>query len=125
MNFKSTRELVEYTKKYIKGKTLDFGAGNAKYKNIIKPRTSEYITFDVVPGKNIDVVGNALNSPFQDESFDTVVSTQVLEHVEKPWLMIKEIGRILKRGGVCILSAPFMVPYHADPMIIFDTRRMV
>lgn len=114
-NKTTTRDIIVYCSKYIKGKTLDFGAGNAKYKNIIKPQTSEYVTFDVIPGKNINIVGDALNSPFLDKSFDTIVSTQVLEHIEKPWLMVKEIGRILNHNGICILSAPFLVPYHADP----------
>jgi len=113
--FQTTREVVEYCQKYIKGKTLDFGAGNAKYRDIIKLAADKYVTFDLIPGPNIDVVGDVLNSPFADNEFDTVISTQVLEHIEKPWLMIKEIARILKRGGTCILTVPFLVPYHPDP----------
>jgi SAM-dependent methyltransferase len=114
-NFKNTREVVHHVKKYITGKTLDFGAGRAKYKGIIAPQTASYTAFDMMPGDAIDVVGDALKPPFPDASFDTVISTQVLEHVEKPWVMIKEINRILKKDGVCIMTAPFMVPYHADP----------
>lgn len=113
--FQQTRELIKYSLKYISGKTLDLGAGSAKYRGIIKEKASEYITFDVIPGNNIDVVGDALNLLFEDDSFDTVISTQVLEHVEKPWIMVKEIHRVLKTGGVCILTAPFLEPYHPDP----------
>ena len=113
--FQQTRDLVKYSLKYISGKTLDLGAGSAKYRNIIKEKASEYITFDVVPGEHIDVVGDALNLPFGNDSFDTIISTEVLEHVEKPWLMVKEIRRVLKPGGVCILSTPFLIPYHPDP----------
>ncbi|MDO8589668.1 MAG: methyltransferase domain-containing protein [bacterium] len=114
-NFKNTRAVVVYLSKYISGKTLDYGAGSAKYRNLIAPQTSEYITFDMVPGEYIDVVGDALKPPFPDNSFDTVISTQMLEHVEKPWVVASEIRRILKPGGICILTAPFWVPYHADP----------
>jgi SAM-dependent methyltransferase len=121
--FQTTREVVEYCQKYIKGKTLDFGAGNAKYRDIIKLAADKYVTFDLIPGPNIDVVGDVLNSPFADNEFDTVISTQVLEHVEKPWLMIKEIARILKRGGNCILTVPFLVPYHPDPQDNFRFTR--
>ena len=113
--FQQTREIVRYSLKYISGKTLDLGAGSAKYRNIIKQGSSEYISFDVAPSENVDVVGDVLNLPFRNDSFDTVISTQVLEHVEKPWIMIKEIRRVLKKDGICILTAPFMVPYHADP----------
>lgn len=112
---KNTRAVVTYLSKYISGKTLDYGAGNAKYRNLITPYTSEYTTFDIVPGEHIDIAGDALHPPFRDNSFDTVISTQMLEHVEKPWMVISEIRRILKPGGVCILTAPFWVPYHADP----------
>ncbi|MFH1423796.1 MAG: methyltransferase domain-containing protein [Candidatus Nealsonbacteria bacterium] len=113
--FQQSREVINYAKKYISGSTLDLGAGFGKYRSIIEPNTSSYTTFDMAPGKNIDVVGDALNLPFPEESFETVVSTQVLEHVEKPWVMVKEIYRVLKPGGRCILTAPFMGPYHPDP----------
>jgi SAM-dependent methyltransferase len=119
LRLRKTRDVVEYTARFIKGETLDLGAGNAKYRHIIKPKTSKYVTFDMFPGPHIDVVGDILNLSFPDKSFDTVVSTQVLEHVEKPWVMISEIARVIRPGGICILSAPFIVPYHADPNDFF------
>jgi len=73
----------------------------------------------MIKKEGIDVVGDILNLSFKDESFDTVISTQVLEHVEKPWIMVKEIQRILRKDGICILTAPFLVPYHADPCDYF------
>ncbi len=118
-NFQQTREVVKYSLKYVKGRTLDLGAGSAKYKSIIKQKTSEYITFDMVEKEGIDVVGDILDLSFKDKSFDTIISTQVLEHVEKPWIMVKEIQRILRKNGICILTAPFLVPYHADPCDYF------
>lgn len=114
-----TKDVIIYSQQYINGRVLDFGAGSAKYRNLIKPHALEYVAFDIKPGKNIDVVGDVLNAPFENESFDTVISTQVLEHVEKPWLMVAEIKRILKRGGVCILTAPFITPYHPAPKDYF------
>lgn len=118
-NFRNTRDVVSHMRHYISGNTLDFGAGTAKYKNIILSNTSRYTTFDMQAGKNIDIVGDALNPPFADKSFDTVISTQVLEHVEKPWIMVAQIGRIMKSGGICIITAPFLVPFHADPHDFF------
>lgn len=118
-NLKNTREVILHTRHFMSGKTLDFGAGSAKYRNLIMPHTSEYTTFDIVKGKYIDIVGDVLNPPFPNNHFDTVISTQVLEHVEKPWIMVSEIGRILKPGGICIITAPFIVPHHADPHDFF------
>ncbi len=111
----TTRDVVNYTLKYVHGRTLDLGAGSAKYRSLIMPKASTYTTFDMVPGPHIDIVGDILNLPIPEDSFDTVVSTQVLEHVEKPWVMVQQIRRVLVQGGTCILSAPFLIPYHADP----------
>lgn len=118
-NLRNTRAVVTHLTRYVSGKTLDFGAGSAKYRNIISPHASEYITFDMLPGEHIDVVGDALNPPFPDSTFDTVISTQMLEHIERPWIVVNRIKRILKPGGVCIITAPFLVPYHADPNDFF------
>lgn len=114
-----TKDVIIGTLKYVSGKTLDLGAGTAKYSGFIKQKAKEYVTFDAVAGKNIDIVGDVLNLPIGNETFDTVISTQVLEHVEKPWIMVKEIRRILKEGGICILTAPFLSPYHSDPRDYF------
>ncbi len=122
-NFITTREVITHLAPHISGNTLDFGAGSAKYRTIISPRSSSYTTFDMMPGAHIDVVGDALNPPFANGTFDTVISTQVLEHVEKPWVVVHEIGRILKPGGVCVMTAPFLVPYHADPHDYFRYTR--
>lgn len=116
---RTTRDVVVHTAKYIFGETLDLGAGSAKYRNIIKPHTKKYVAYDMFDGPNIDVVGSVLDVSLPDKSFDTIISTQVLEHVEKPWIMVKEIGRVIRPGGICILSAPFIIPYHADPNDFF------
>ena len=115
----NTRAILQKLAHHITGNTIDYGAGSAKYKNIITPHTSKYTTFDMIPGENIDIVGDAMNPPFPDNTFDTVVSTQMLEHVERPWIVVHEMGRILKPGGICIITAPFLVPYHADPHDFF------
>jgi SAM-dependent methyltransferase len=119
----TTRDVILYLTKYISGNTLDFGAGTAKYRDLIKPLTGTYTTFDMMPGEHIDVVGDALNPPFKEAEFDTVISTQVLEHVEKPWIVVKQIGRLLRPEGLCIMTAPFLVPYHADPHDFFRYTR--
>jgi SAM-dependent methyltransferase len=117
--FFQTREVLEHCLAFIDGKVIDVGAGNAKYKSLILKKAASYLAFDIVPGKNVDVVGDVLSMPFENGSFDTAISTQVLEHVEKPWIMVKEINRILRPGGICFLSAPFLVSYHPDPTDFF------
>jgi ubiquinone/menaquinone biosynthesis C-methylase UbiE len=51
---------------------------------------------------------------------DVVLNIAVLEHVAKPEIVMEEIFRILKKGGVVYTYFPFMQPYHASP---FDYSR--
>jgi ubiquinone/menaquinone biosynthesis C-methylase UbiE len=115
--FEGTREVVKYAleKGYLRGRVLDLGAGQAKYRNIIKEKTESYTTFDLIAGQNVDVVGDINHTGFDAGSFDTVICTQVFEHIPEPHLAAKEIARVLKSGGFCLLTAPFLEPYHADP----------
>lgn len=110
-----TRGILSQSTDYIHGRVLDFGAGTAKYKSLIVPHAKTYTSFDMIAGPNTDVVGDVLAPPFPDNSFETVICTQVMEHVREPWTMIEQISRILAPGGVCILTTPFLLPYHADP----------
>lgn len=114
-NFAGTRELARHVLPYVSGKTLDLGAGTAKYKNIITEKSTEYVAFDLFPGENIDKVGDILATGFPDNSFNTVFCTQVFEHIPTPWLAVKEIKRLLSPGGIAVVTAPFLQAYHADP----------
>ena len=111
-----TRTLLqEFAPRYAKGSILDLGAGKAKYRSILEPLSSEYITCDTFEAPHIDYIEDAHNLSFKDQRFDTVICTMVLEHVPKPWLVASEIERVLKPGGFCIITAPFMFPKHDDP----------
>ena len=62
-----------------------------------------------------DAWASGLHLPFSDESFDTAVSFQVLEHVPQPERMLAEISRVLKPGGVLVLTAPHIWGIHEEP----------
>ena len=63
-------------------------------------------------------VGSAIDIPYKDASFDTVISWEVIEHIPKgtEQKMLSEINRVLKKGGVCYLSTPF----RSLPSVILD-----
>lgn len=65
----------------------------------------DYIGVDMREGANVDVVANAHSLPFDDASFDCVVSSEMLEHDDAFWLSMSEMGRVLKPGGALILTA--------------------
>lgn len=104
----------------LQGRLLDLGCGNRPYRPLLK-NISEYVAFDMdKEGSQSDVVGTVATLPFLSSSFDSVLSTQVLEHVPEPWLMLKEISRVLRPGGQLLLSAPQAWRLHEEP---FDFYR--
>lgn len=65
----------------------------------------------------IDIVSNIVSIPVPDQSFDVVLCSEVLEHIPDPAAAIREFSRILRPGGVLLLTAPFcslthFAPYH-------------
>jgi SAM-dependent methyltransferase len=65
----------------------------------------------------IDIVSDIVNIPEENESFDAVLCTEVIEHIKNPVSALTEFFRLLKPGGVLILTAPFcslthFAPYH-------------
>lgn len=67
--------------------------------------------------RRIDLVSDITHIPAPDKSFDAILCSEVLEHVPEPSHALDEFERLLKPGGVLILTAPFaslvhMAPYH-------------
>ncbi len=116
--------LVRYYERFFsKGKEtikiLDIGSYdvNGTYKEIFKGPRYQYVGMDVAEGPNVDIVPQDIYSwkEIAEGSFDLVISGQVLEHVEYPWLTAKEIERVLKPSGFCILIAPNSGAEHKAP----------
>ena len=73
----------------------------------------KYIGSDIVKGENVDIViDDPYRYPFDDESFDVVLSISTFEHTEFFWLSYLEILRILKPDGLFFLNAPSNSKYH-------------
>lgn len=70
---------------------------------------------DYEPYPHLEVVGDAHNLPFRDNSFDAVICESLLEHVREPARVINEMRRILKPGGKVYVMMPFMFNFHAAP----------
>jgi len=92
------------------GTTLDLGAGDCPYKHKV-PHT-EYFSLDIRRDCNPNIISDAHSLPFGNSTFDTVISTEVLEHIKNPEIMISEMLRILRPCGICIVSSPFLYPLH-------------
>lgn len=66
----------------------------------------------------VDIVGDfcAVELPVPEESFDTVLCVSILEHCEDPTAMVRNVGRLLRSGGVAFFMAPFAyIDGHLGP----------
>jgi SAM-dependent methyltransferase len=72
---------------------------------------------DIIEGKYgpLDYECDITNIPAADGSFDVILCTEVLEHVPDPAAVIKEFGRLLRSGGILLLTAPLGSFLHQEP----------
>jgi len=94
---------------------LDVGCGEKPYLPFLSPYTQRYVGVDSAPGSQVDEVAEAESLPFEDQSFDLVLCTQVLEHVQDPGATLSEIYRVLQPGGAALVSTHGVFLYHPDP----------
>ncbi len=77
----------------------------------------------------VNLLGDAHRLPFRGESLDGVCANALLEHVEDPRAVAREIWRVLKPGGMVYTIHPFLHPYHGHPRdyhrFSYDTIRLV
>ena len=106
---------------HAKGRLLDIGCGNKPYERMFVGQVAEYIGCDVVQSSSerVDVICSATLIPLEDASFETILCTQVIEHVADHRSLIREAYRLLRRGGVMILSGPMYWPLHEEPHDFF------
>ncbi len=103
-------------RRFVSGHLLDVGCGNSPYREIFTPCAQHYTGLDPDARQSRpDVVATIDALPFETATFDTVLSTQVIEHVAEPRHMLAEISRVLKPGGHLILTAPQYWRLHEVP----------
>lgn len=102
---------------YVNGRLLDIGCGEGRGMEYLRQRATSYTGLD----KNPEVLASLRRKYPQDTflqknipplegldtgSFDTMVSFQVIEHIENDRLFVEEIHRVLAQGGLAVLSTP-------------------
>lgn len=108
-----------------RGALLDIGCGNKPYEKMFKNRITSYTGCDVVQSseERVDVICSATEIPLADATFDTVLCTQVIEHVADHLRLLKEAHRLLVPNGMLILSGPMYWPLHEEPHDYFRFTR--
>lgn len=104
-------------KPYVKGDLLELGCGEGRGVELLSPLADSYLALDKIqevidslkqkyPNVNFE---QAVFPPFEkleDNSFDSIVSFQVIEHVKNDHGFLKEIHRVLRPGGIAVLTTP-------------------
>jgi SAM-dependent methyltransferase len=92
---------------------LDVGGRIQPYRVLIANRLRRYIAVDLRRTPLVDLVARAEELPLGNARFDLVICTQVLEYVAEPCLVLGELHRVLRPGGVLLLSVPSACPMDA------------
>jgi SAM-dependent methyltransferase len=104
----------------IRGIVLDVGCGEKPFKVEIERLSDAYFGVDWPSTSHdtneINVFANISEGfPFKDESVDTILSFQTMEHLPEPTVFLEESFRVLRKGGKIILTTPFMWGIHEAP----------
>lgn len=114
--------------KYAKGKLVDLGCGIKPYQSIFTAHVDSYFGVDYPSTADgnygsetkADLFIDCVDTKIDAESFDTLLSTQVMEHIFDTQKYLSECCRLLKKSGIGIFTVPFVWQCHAEP---FDFYR--
>ncbi|MCB7481324.1 class I SAM-dependent methyltransferase [Christiangramia sediminis] len=120
---KSILENIELISSKLTGELIDIGCGKMPYKNYIlkNSQVEAYIGLDIETAINYDenikpdFYWDGITMPFDSNSFDCALATEVLEHCPEPEVVLKEIYRILKTDSIFFFTVPFLWNLHEVP----------
>lgn len=98
----------------VSGDVLEIGTGMGYGIEVVAPAAARFVTVDKsVPVLQTPLPGNTefrrMSVPpidFPDESFDCIISFQVIEHIRRDEEFVREVSRVLRKGGLFVVSTP-------------------
>lgn len=91
------KAIVIRADRYLGGRLIDVGCGTKQYEGLLGEHVSEHVGLDHPESphglRKVDLMGTAYDIPVEDETFDSLLCTEVLEHLEEPSQAITECRR--------------------------------
>lgn len=112
-------QAIKQNSHFLTGRLMDFGCGSKPYKSLFN--VEEYLGVDYYneghPHENeqIDVFYDGKTLPFPDNYFDSVLCSEVFEHIFNLDEILKEINRVMKPGSQIMITCPFVWNEHEIP----------
>jgi SAM-dependent methyltransferase len=116
----TARVYGKYLPIYTQGDLLDLGCGNCPLHELYQPFTSSIFCVDwenSLHANPYNDIAADISQPLDllDSSFDTIILSDVLEHIFNPIDVLRESHRILKDNGVILINVPFLYWIHESP----------
>jgi SAM-dependent methyltransferase len=121
------RSAVVARRQYLRGRMLDVGCGDKPYETVLRPYVTEHIGLDHPDSlhglRHADIVASAYEIPVGDAHFDSILATEVLEHLEDPLAALREWARVLVPGGCIVMTTPTLWHLHDEPRDFYRYTR--
>lgn len=97
------------------GRVLDYGCGGSPYQSLFQGSKYHRADFLAAPGLDYLIDAKSRTVGAKSSFYDTILSTQVLEHVDQPHRQLKELHRLLVKKGKLFLTTHGIFPDHPCP----------
>jgi len=109
----------EALRRNARGALLDLGCGTVPLFGVYRDLITDVVCVDWAAGGDVSHLDYAVDLngpiPLPDGQFDTILATDVLEHISRPAHLFQEISRLLRANGVLIAGVPFLYWIHEEP----------
>jgi SAM-dependent methyltransferase len=120
-----TSAIVPSLRTHAKGTFLDAGCGSQPFRAVVEGQVEHYLAYDIEARVDaVDFLGDVEDMhAVGDRSIDVVLCSEVLEHVPHPHVAMREFARIVRPGGVLVVTVPFLARLHEEPHDYFRYTR--